>query len=97
VLRTSGLIWVLLLLCIVAALISPAFLNPFNLINVVRQVALFGIVSVAMTYVILTAGIGKTLSAARRGPYAAELLARPAGFGGAVVARSISSAGKLNS
>jgi ribose transport system permease protein len=57
ILRTSGLIWVLVVLCVVAALISPAFLNPFNLINVVRQVALFGIVSVAMTYVILTAGI----------------------------------------
>ena len=42
---------------IVAALVSPAFLNPFNLINVLRQIALFGIVSVGMTFVILTAGI----------------------------------------
>ena len=44
-------------MCVAAALISPAFLNPFNLINVLRQVALFGIVSVGMTFVILTAGI----------------------------------------
>ena len=44
-------------MCIAAALISDAFLNPFNLINVARQVALFGIVSVGMTFVILTAGI----------------------------------------
>jgi ribose/xylose/arabinose/galactoside ABC-type transport system permease subunit len=56
-LRTSGLIWVLLAMCIAAAIISPAFLNPFNLINVLRQIALFGIVSVGMTFVILTAGI----------------------------------------
>jgi ribose transport system permease protein len=56
-LRTSGLIWVLILMCGAAALISDAFLNPFNLINVMRQVALFGIVSVGMTFVILTAGI----------------------------------------
>src|SRR5687767_12857566 len=56
-LRTSGLIWVLILMCGAAALISDAFLNPFNLINVLRQVALFGIVSVGMTFVILTAGI----------------------------------------
>jgi ribose/xylose/arabinose/galactoside ABC-type transport system permease subunit len=56
-LRTSGLIWVLILMCTAAALISDAFLNPFNLINVLRQVALFGIVSVGMTFVILTAGI----------------------------------------
>jgi ribose/xylose/arabinose/galactoside ABC-type transport system permease subunit len=56
-LRTSGLVWVLVAMCIAAAIISPAFLNPFNLINVLRQVALFGIVSVGMTFVILTAGI----------------------------------------
>ena len=55
--RASGLIWVLLLMCIAAAIISPAFLNPFNIINVLRQIALFGIVSVGMTFVILTAGI----------------------------------------
>jgi len=55
--RTSGLIWVLLVMCIAAAIISPAFLNPFNIINVLRQIALFGIVSVGMTFVILTAGI----------------------------------------
>jgi ribose transport system permease protein len=56
-LRASGLLWVLVLMCITAALISDAFLNPFNLINVARQIALFGIVSVGMTFVILTAGI----------------------------------------
>ena len=55
--RMSGLLWVLLTMCVAAALISDAFLNPFNLVNVARQVALFGIVSVGMTFVILTAGI----------------------------------------
>jgi len=56
-LRASGLLWVLLAMCIAAAIISPVFLNPFNVINVLRQIALFGIVSVGMTFVILTAGI----------------------------------------
>ena len=55
--RASGLVWVLVGMCVAAALISDAFLNPFNLINVARQVALFGIVSIGMTFVILTAGI----------------------------------------
>jgi ribose transport system permease protein len=55
--RASGLVWVLVAMCLAAALISDAFLNPFNLINVARQVALFGIVSIGMTFVILTAGI----------------------------------------
>ncbi len=56
-LRASGLVWVLVAMCVAAALISDAFLNPFNLVNVARQVALFGIVSIGMTFVILTAGI----------------------------------------
>lgn len=56
-LRASGLVWVLVGLCVVAALASDAFLNPFNLVNVLRQVALFGIVAIGMTFVILTAGI----------------------------------------
>jgi ribose transport system permease protein len=55
--KESGLLWVLLALCVVAAFLSPAFLNPLNLTNVLRQVALFGIVSVGMTFVILTKGI----------------------------------------
>jgi ribose/xylose/arabinose/galactoside ABC-type transport system permease subunit len=55
--RSSGLIWVLLFMCVVAAYMSDAFLNPFNIVNVLRQMALFGIVSVGMTFVILTAGI----------------------------------------
>jgi ribose/xylose/arabinose/galactoside ABC-type transport system permease subunit len=55
--RASGLVWVLVGMCVAAALISDAFLNPFNLINVARQVALFGIVSIGMSFVILTAGI----------------------------------------
>jgi len=55
--RASGLVWVLVAMCIVAALVSDAFLNPFNIVNVLRQVALFGIVAIGMTFVILTAGI----------------------------------------
>jgi len=55
--KAAGLVWVLVGLCVVAAFLSPAFLNPINLTNVLRQVALFGIVSVGMTFVILTKGI----------------------------------------
>lgn len=55
--KGAGLIWVLLLLCIVATFLSSAFLNHANVMNVLRQVALYGIVSVGMTFVILTKGI----------------------------------------
>ena len=53
----SGLLGVLVLLCVVACVISPTFLQVANVINVLRQMALYGIVSIGMTFVILTAGI----------------------------------------
>ena len=62
-LKVSGLVWAFVLLCVVASLISPSFLNSFNLINVIRQVALFGIVSVGLTFVILTRGIDLSVGA----------------------------------
>ena len=62
-LRVSGLVWAFLLLCMVASFLAPSFLNYFNLINVVRQVALFGIVSIGLTFVILTRGIDLSVGA----------------------------------
>jgi ribose transport system permease protein len=55
--RVSGLLWALLGLVIAASILSPYFLQSANLINVLRQVALFGVVSAGMTFVIITAGI----------------------------------------
>lgn len=49
---------VFLLLCVmVFALLEPNFLSPFNLLNVMRQVSIAGLIAVGMTFVILTAGI----------------------------------------
>jgi ribose transport system permease protein/inositol transport system permease protein len=47
----------LLLLIAVFALLEPRFLHPLNLLNVLRQVSISGLVAVGMTFVILTAGI----------------------------------------
>ena len=47
----------LLLLIVVFALLEPNFLNPFNLLNTLRQVSFTGLIAVGMTFVILTAGI----------------------------------------
>ncbi len=55
--RGAGL-WIALVVLIVASsLLSPLFLNGTNLLNVLRQVALYGILGVGMTFVILTRGI----------------------------------------
>jgi ribose/xylose/arabinose/galactoside ABC-type transport system permease subunit len=56
-LAISGLFLALIALILISSMISSAFLSPFNLINVLRQVALYGIVSIGLTFVILTAGI----------------------------------------
>jgi ribose transport system permease protein len=55
--KGAGLIWVLIGLCVIATVLSPAFLSQANITNVLRQVALYGIVSIGMTFVILTKGI----------------------------------------
>jgi ribose transport system permease protein len=55
--RELGLIWVLILLCLVAVYLNPNFIRIGNLLNVGRQIALYGMVSVGMTFVILTRGI----------------------------------------
>lgn len=55
--QSLGLFWVLVALCAVAIYLSPSFLQIGNLMNVGRQIALFGIVSIGMTFVILTRGI----------------------------------------
>ena len=55
--RGAGLWIALLVLVAASSLLSPLFLNGTNLLNVLRQVALYGILGVGMTFVILTRGI----------------------------------------
>ena len=47
----------ILSLVIVFSLAQPAFLSPDNLIGIVRQVALIGIMAVCTTFVIMTGGV----------------------------------------
>lgn len=55
--RGVGLLVALVVLIAVASLASPFFLKPVNLLNVMRQVAMYGILGIGMTFVILTRGI----------------------------------------
>lgn len=52
-----GLVFSFLLLCVVLSLLSDRFLTLSNVVNVLRQSTINGIISVGMAYVILTAGI----------------------------------------
>jgi ribose/xylose/arabinose/galactoside ABC-type transport system permease subunit len=57
VLQRFGLLISFSLLILALSLLSDRFLRPTNLINVLRQASINGIVSVGMTMVILTGGI----------------------------------------
>lgn len=57
ILGNHGIILVLLALIIVFSLLSKRFLMPDNIFNILRQVSIVGIISVGMTFVMLTGGI----------------------------------------
>lgn len=55
--RKYGLIAILLGAVVILSLVSDTFLTVTNLMNVLRQVSINGILAVGMTFIILTAGI----------------------------------------
>lgn len=52
-----GIILVFALLCIILSFASPYFLKEKNIVNVLRQTSINGLLSIGMTFVILTGGI----------------------------------------
>lgn len=58
-----GLVISFIVLCLVLSLLSDRFLTVNNIVNVLRQSTINGIIAVGMTYVILTAGIDLSVGA----------------------------------
>ena len=58
-----GLLLVIILLMTIMSIVSPVFLTSGNLINVLRQVSMNGILAVGLTFVILTGGIDLSVGA----------------------------------
>jgi inositol transport system permease protein len=52
-----GIYFIFLLILIVASFLSPAFLTPINIINVIRQMSIIGLIALGVTGVIVTGGI----------------------------------------
>ncbi|MDB6178415.1 ABC transporter permease [Paracoccus sp. Z330] len=52
-----GILIALVVLCLVLAIVSDNFLSSRNIINVLRQTSINGILAIGMTFVILTRGI----------------------------------------
>ena len=57
ILKKYGIVFVLVAIMLVFASLSPVFLTLGNIMNIIRQVSMLGIVSIGMTYVIISGGI----------------------------------------
>lgn len=73
-----GLVIVFLMLCLGLSLLSDRFLTMGNIVNILRQSTINGIIAIGMTYVILTAGIDLSVGSilALTGVVTATLLQR---------------------
>ena len=63
ILRKFGLLAVIIVIIIAMSVVSPVFLTRQNIINVLRQVSINGIMAVGVTLVILTGGIDLSVGA----------------------------------
>jgi len=63
ILGRFGLLIGYFMFVIVATILSPRFLTPTNILNIVRQVSIFGILAIGQTFVIITAGIDLSVGA----------------------------------
>ena len=57
ILKNYGMIVAFVLVCLVMWALTPHFLTPTNLLNVVRQSSIIGVMAVGVTFVILSGGI----------------------------------------
>ncbi|MCH6264501.1 ribose ABC transporter permease, partial [Bacillus sp. FJAT-50051] len=47
----------LIILFVIVSVLNPSFLEPLNILNLLRQVAINALIAFGMTFVILTGGI----------------------------------------
>lgn len=57
IIRSYGIGIAFIIICTVMTALSPVFLTVTNVLNVIRQSSIFGIMAIGMTFVILTGGI----------------------------------------
>jgi ribose transport system permease protein len=55
--REAGILFALLFIWVVTAILNPRFLSSYNLQLLSRQIAVFGLIAIGETFVILTEGI----------------------------------------
>ena len=55
--KVAGVLALFIVVCVCTSLLSPFFLDAFNIENLLRRSALFGIISIGAAFVIMTGGI----------------------------------------
>jgi inositol transport system permease protein len=75
-----GILFILIAMCLVFAILSPAFLSLSNVLNILNQTAIWGIMALGMTFVIIAKGIDLSVGSvlAFSGLVAASLAQAPA-------------------
>ncbi len=57
ILGKFGVLFGFIILVVISTILNPRFLTPTNLLNVIRQISIFGILAIGQTFVILISGI----------------------------------------
>ena len=52
-----GAFFFLIVLCVIFYILEPRFFSQLNIFNVLRQISIYGLLAIGMTFVILTGGI----------------------------------------
>jgi len=54
--KKNGILFIFILLCIFLSIITPGFLSSANILNILRQSSIIGIMAIGTTFVIIGAG-----------------------------------------
>ena len=55
--KKTAILWVMIILILILSVISPSFFRGQNLLNIIKQASITGVISVGMTFVLITGGI----------------------------------------
>lgn len=56
-LKTYGIFLILILMCLILSMLSPAFMSMGNIMNIIRQISVIGLIAFGVTMCIITTGI----------------------------------------
>ena len=62
--QNQAVLITILAICVITTLINPVFIKPTNLINIMRQISILGIVASGMTILMISGGIDLSVGAA---------------------------------